>query len=212
MKNKRLCRLFIFTLSILILGACANMNKEQCQTADWQAIGYEDGNAGQRDSMFSQHRQECADHGVTANIDEYLRGHAEGSKKYCTKTNGFFLGMKGSSYNRNCPDELANEFLVGLSDGKQIYSAETQVRSAEQALEKVYSRIENFEEVISDQKELMISDGLARAERLEVRQQIQKLEASMFELIESIPAYEENVERSQDSYQQVKESFANYFD
>ncbi|MFT5541800.1 MAG: hypothetical protein ACI97K_001856 [Glaciecola sp.] len=203
--------LYLFALSTLLLGGCANMSKEQCETANWQAIGYEDGVAGQRDSQFSQHRQECADHGVTASIDDYLSGHKDGSQKYCTKTNGFFLGMKGKSYNRNCPDALAKSFLVGLADGKQIYSAERRMLSSEDALDNIYARIENFEEVINDKNDLMIADGLVRAERIEIRQQIQKLEVGMFELIESIPAYQNDYDQSLKNYQQVKQSFVNYF-
>jgi hypothetical protein len=203
--------LLVFGLSTLLLAGCANMNKEQCETANWQAIGYEDGVAGQRDSQFSQHRQECADHGVTANIDDYLRGHEVGSKKYCTKTNGFFLGTKGKNYNRNCPETLANGFLAGLADGKQIYLAERHMRSAEAALDKIYSRIENFEEVIGDKNELMIADGLVRAERIEIRQEIQELEVGMFDLIDLIPAYQDDLDRSLKNYEQVKQSFSNYF-
>lgn len=57
----------------------------------------------------------------------------------------------------------------------------------------------------------MIADGLVRAERIEIRQQIQELEVGMFELIESIPAYQNDYDQSLKNYQQVKQSFVNYF-
>ncbi len=201
----------IVTLNIIGISGCANMNQAQCETANWQAIGYEDGAAGARDSQFSQHRQECAKYGITANIEDYLHGHDKGSKKYCTQTNGFFLGMKGQNYNRNCPQDLAPVFLRGLTDGKQIYSAQRVIDSADETLERLYIRIENFEEVILDKNNLMIADGLVRAERLEIRQQIDSLEISMLELIELIPEYQDAHSRAIRNYESVKQSFANYF-
>jgi hypothetical protein len=187
------------------------MNQAECETANWRAIGYEDGVAGVRDSQFSQHRQECAEYGVTADITDYLLGHVEGSNKYCTQTNGFFLGMKGKNYNGNCPEALAPVFLNGLTDGKQIYSAQRTIDAADDAVERLYARIENFEEVILDKNNLMIADGLVRAERLEIRQQIESLEISMLELINLIPEYQDEQSRAIRNYDSVKRSLASYF-
>ena len=210
MHNKSILFSFM-ALSLAGLGGCANMNKAECETANWQAIGYEDGATGARDSQFSQHRQECASHGITANIDDYLAGHAEGAKKYCTQTNGFFLGVKGTNYNRNCPDDLAANFLSGLNDGKQVYQAKRSMDSAEDELQRTYARIENFEDVIADKTNLMIADGLVRAERLEIRQQIEELELNMLALIDQVPEYEDDHRRSIKNYEMVKARFANYF-
>ncbi|MFT6952584.1 MAG: hypothetical protein ACJAUL_003752 [Paraglaciecola sp.] len=201
----------MITLTIIGTSGCANMDQAECKTANWQAIGYEDGSVGARDSQFSQHRQECAEYGVTANIDDYLRGHGEGSKKYCTQINGFFLGMKGKNYNRNCPEALAPIFLNGLTDGKQVYSAQRVMDSTDDALERLYARIENIKEVIVDKNNLMIADGLVRAERLELRQQIESLEISMVELINLIPDYQDKHSRAIERYDKVKLSFTNYF-
>ena len=211
MRNKPYLFVSMLSLAAVGLSGCANMNQTQCETANWQAIGYEDGVAGVRDSQFSQHRQECAAHGITANIEEYLRGHNEGSQKYCTRTNGFFLGMKGQNYNRNCPEEVATPFLNGLNDGKQIYSAQRAMDAKDDALERLYLRIENFEELIADKNNLMIADGLLRSERLEIRQQIESLEIEMQALIELIPEYQEEQAQAILNYESVKQSFANYF-
>ncbi len=211
MKNKLYLMVSMLTLAVVGLSGCANMNQAQCETANWQAIGYEDGVAGARDSQFSQHRQECAAHGVTANIEDYLRGHNEGSQKYCTRSNGFFLGMKGQNYNRNCPEELVPLFLNGLNDGKQIYSAQRELDSKEDALERLYARIENFEETIAEKNNEMIADGLMRSERLEIRQQIESLEIEMVGLIELIPDYQEEQALAIRKYENVRQTFANYF-
>ena len=211
MRNKPYLLVSTLTLAVFGLSACANMNQAQCETANWQAIGYEDGVSGVRDSQFSQHRQECAAHGVTANIDDYLKGHNEGSQQYCTHSNGFFLGIKGKNYNRNCPEELVPLFLSGLNDGKQIYSAQRELDAKDDALERLFARIENFELTISDKKNEMIADGLLRSERLEIRQQIESLEIEMLGLIELIPKYQDEQAEAARQYERVQRTFANYF-
>jgi hypothetical protein len=211
MKTRKVLLFLMLTLTIMSISGCANMNQAECETANWRAIGYEDGVAGARDSQFSQHRQECAEHGVTADINDYLDGHAEGAKKYCTQTNGFFLGIKGQNYNGNCTEALAPAFLNGLTDGKRIYFAQRAMSSADDALERLYARIENFEEVLLDKNNLLIADGLVRAERLEIRQQIESLEINMVELIDLIPEYEDEQSRAIRNYDSVKQSLASYF-
>ncbi len=79
------------------------------------------------------------------------------------------------------------------------------------ALERLYIRIENIEEVILDKNNFMIADGLVRAERLEIRQQIESLEIAMLELIALIPEYQDEHARAIRNYEGVKQSFANYF-
>jgi hypothetical protein len=208
----KMYKLFVvLSAGMLVLSGCANMSQADCETADWNAIGYEDGVNGARDSMIGQHRKECSKHGVTPDLDEYLAGHAEGSKKYCTKTNGFFVGSKGSSYNRNCPDDLAQNFLIGWKDGKTLNTAQRALNSAEDGLDSLYIRIDNFDRVIADQNDLLIADGLVRAERLEIRQRIEDLEEGKYELIESIPSYEENYQAALNTYNNVKLQFADYF-
>ena len=211
MKSSHILSLLAMSTLMLLLAGCANMSQADCETADWEAIGYEDGVSGYRDSQIAQHRQECSKHGITPDLQRYLAGHNEGSKKYCTKTNGFFLGTKGNSYNRNCPDSLASGFLEGMADGKILYTSQRAVNSAEDALDSLYMRIENFEELIADKNDLMIADGLVRAERLELRQQIEELEYRMLELINSIPTYEENYDAAANTYENVKSQFKDYF-
>ncbi|MBF7074342.1 DUF2799 domain-containing protein [Glaciecola sp. MH2013] len=201
----------ITLMSLCLLSACANMNQADCETADWRAIGYEDGVSGARDSAIGQHRKDCSKHGISPNLEEYLAGHYAGAKKYCTQTNGFFVGSRGGSYNRNCADEFASQFLAGLQDGKTLHTAERALNSAEDALDGLYIRIENFDDVIADKNELMIADGLVRAERLELRQQIEELELGKLALIEAIPSYEDNYDSALSTYNSIKLQFADYF-
>ncbi|MFT5840801.1 MAG: hypothetical protein ACI9UT_003315, partial [Flavobacteriales bacterium] len=73
---------------ILLLSSCANMNESDCLTANWHLIGFEDGSFGENETHISQHRQECSKHGVTPDLSAYRQGHYEGSKRFCTLSNG----------------------------------------------------------------------------------------------------------------------------
>ena len=84
-----------FVSIILLLSNCANMNKSDCLTANWQLIGFEDGSLGKNESQISQHRKECSEHGVTPDLSAYRKGHFEGSKLFCTTNNGFTRGSQG---------------------------------------------------------------------------------------------------------------------
>ena len=51
--------------------SCATLNKDECLTADWYQIGYEDGAKGYPLSRIGKHRKACAKHGVTPDMPPY---------------------------------------------------------------------------------------------------------------------------------------------
>ncbi len=54
-----------FTLA----GCASGMDSAECVTADWRAIGYEDGSQGRGTGAFAARRKACADHGVTPKFE-----------------------------------------------------------------------------------------------------------------------------------------------
>ena len=83
------------TILLFALGGCAGMDREECRTADWRAIGYEDGVQGQSAAYFGTRRKACAEHGITADFDAYLAGRAAGLAHFCRPQNGYQLGVQG---------------------------------------------------------------------------------------------------------------------
>ena len=103
----------LLTLSVgLYISGCATLNKDECRTADWRAIGYEDGSRGYHPSRIGQHREACAEYGVRPDMDAYRSGHAEGVRVYCKPHTGYRLGLRGTSYNDICPADLEEHFLA----------------------------------------------------------------------------------------------------
>lgn len=186
------------------------MNESDCKTADWQLIGFEDGSYGRNPSHISQHRQECAEHGVTPDLRAYRQGHVEGSKNFCTKNNGFVQGRQGKNYNRNCPMQFEQAFLDGFADGQTLYASKKNLQLDTQNLENAYTKIDVIDRKIAKKTDLMIADGLNRQQRMAIRDEIEYHQYQLAELYNQLPELKFNFENSLQFYEQQSIAFANY--
>jgi hypothetical protein len=190
------------TVIILLLSNCANMNESDCLTADWQLIGFEDGSFGKNESHISQHRQECSEHGVTPDLSAYRQGHFEGSKRFCTQSNGFSEGKNGKGYKRNCPTELEAAFLTGFTDGQTLYGLKKVLQQHTNALENAYSQIKLLDKKMAKKSDLMLADGLDREQRIAIRDEIEYHQQQQGELYDYLPELQQEFEDSLQAYEQ----------
>lgn len=137
-------RLILAAVSLVALSACAGgLSKEECLTADWKAIGYEDGARGAHASAVGSHRQACAKKaGVTPNMAAYLEGREIGLAQYCTPSNGFRVGASGAAYNGVCFESGEAAFKAQYWNGAHLYKLRSVVRSAENALRAAHQDID----------------------------------------------------------------------
>jgi hypothetical protein len=105
----------------LLLGGCASMDKSQCVSANWTAIGMEDGAQGRPLARLGDHRRACAEHGVQPDAERYAAGRNEGLKSYCTYDQGYRTGRAGNAYNGVCPEPAARNFLAGYQHGREVH-------------------------------------------------------------------------------------------
>lgn len=106
--------LSIFFLSLLLSG-CAGLSQEECLTADWQIIGFEDGAAGRSASRIGDHRRACAKHGVSPDKTAYDTGYDEGIRQYCSLGRGSNAGAAGYSRLQVCPAD--SDYQRGYEEG-----------------------------------------------------------------------------------------------
>lgn len=198
------------TAIILLLSNCANMNESDCLNADWQLIGFEDGSFGKNESHISQHRKECAEHGVTPDLMDYRNGHFDGSKRFCTANNGFSRGRQGKDYSRSCPEQFEAEFLKGFSDGQTLYGLKKILNQRAADLEGAYKDIDWLEHVIAEKSELMIADGLKRDQRIMVRNEVAQHQQQQVELYNTLPELKQDFEHALQSYERGKDKFSYY--
>ncbi|UTA48525.1 DUF2799 domain-containing protein [Simiduia sp. 21SJ11W-1] len=93
------------------------MNKEECQLADWSAVGYKHGAQGQAATTFNQYQADCADHSIKADYAAFKRGHQQGLDDYCVYETGLNNGSAGNNYNGNCPSRRYPDFAEGYHEG-----------------------------------------------------------------------------------------------
>src|SRR5215510_6314044 len=75
---------FLPVLLVTLVAGCASMDRTQCTSANWYAIGLEDGARGQPLERLGAHRRACAEHAVAPDAERYVAGRNDGLKSFCT--------------------------------------------------------------------------------------------------------------------------------
>ena len=122
-------------IAAMLAGGCATgMGKDECSTADWRLIGYEDGLRGFPSERIGAHRVACARHQVTPDLAAWMEGRERGLVEYCQPRNGYRVGLNGGSYANVCPAAAEAGFVDGLQWGRQIHVARADLRGTQAQL------------------------------------------------------------------------------
>ena len=108
-------------VAMFLVAGCASMDRNECLSANWYAIGLEDGARGQPVERLGAHRRACAEHHVTPDAERYVAGRNEGLKSFCTYERGFSHGRSGQAYAGGCPPDTARNFQAGYELGRELY-------------------------------------------------------------------------------------------
>jgi hypothetical protein len=185
------------------------MGEAECQTADWRAIGYEDGAQGYSAESFGGRRKACAEHGVTAKFDGYLAGHAEGLARFCRPQNGYQLGTRGYRYTGICPVHLEGAFLAAHADGYGLYERRAAVNRIGKRLSYSKRRASEIEYLVVEKTTLMLSPTLLGPERALIAVELKQLVEEKTEIERSIPQLEVDHAEAQRDYEAYRNSIAN---
>jgi hypothetical protein len=158
----------IFMVSILVLSGCATLNEEECLTADWYQIGYEDGARGYPDTRIASHREACAKHGIAPQFRDYQDGHDEGVLSFCTQRNGFVQGQKGYQYSGICPPSVERDFLDAYQAGREIYTVRSAISGLEGEQRRNENKIEQLQKSLIDAEALMFAATTPEEERRDI--------------------------------------------
>ena len=67
----------------VLCSSCATLDKGECQTADWNQIGFADGAKGMlADNRLEQHGSACDKHNIVPDEPLYRAGHSNGVLEY----------------------------------------------------------------------------------------------------------------------------------
>lgn len=169
----------ILVIAALVLSGCATLNKDECLTADWYQIGYEDGARGYADTRIASHREACAKHGISPDFRSYQDGHEEGIIRFCTSSNGFAQGKRGYQYSGICPPSLEGDFLDGYEAGRQIYSVTSAVNDIRSEQRGNEDQIEAMRADITNKTNLMLSNETSIEERYRLNSEISQMQQDL---------------------------------
>ena len=123
---------FYYPAALLaFLGACASLTPEQCQNADWRAIGYNDGVRGKLESYITRHFDACSKVGITPDVAAWQAGRAQGLPLYCTPSNAYSVGRGGNELSPVCPASQQRSLFQSWDWGHEYYLITGQISDLE---------------------------------------------------------------------------------
>ncbi|MBC7918260.1 MAG: DUF2799 domain-containing protein [Rhodoferax sp.] len=130
--------------AMVLLAGCESMSKQECQVADWQRVGFNDGASGQSERRLAAYTEDCGEAGVKPDAEAYRRGWDSGILRFCTAANGWREGVQGhSGKNAVCQAQPGYEtFTRYLEAGMQVYRTQEQMRQNDYEINRLQKRLE----------------------------------------------------------------------
>lgn len=184
-------RLALLLLPVLFSAGCASMSKSECLTADWRAVGYEDGARGAPVGAISSRREACAKKaGVAPDMDAWLAGRQEGLAQFCRPQNGFNIGARGEAYHGVCEGAEGEHFLAEYRSGYLLFEMQRDAQHASVALSNAQSELWNVRRRIAAVETALLSPTTRHPDRVDYLLELKELMAMRAEL-EGAVAHEE---------------------
>jgi len=188
-------QILILTFITLFLSACATLNKDECKTANWRVIGYEDGSTGQPASLIGAHRSACAEYGIKPDLDAYNNGRAEGLHQFCIPATGYKKGLSGNSYNGVCAGYKEAQFLSAYNAGKELYNEMSVLRAMEHDFSRQHERQSDLQAELKEKEYLVISGKLSKAKALILLNETKEIAIELGSLTETMHALEGQINK-----------------
>lgn len=128
-------------VGLAFLAGCATLSKSQCQTGDWQQIGFGDGASGAASSRFADHQEACSEHGITVDRAQYMQGYNRGLQQYCTPSKAAEVGLAGRSYQNVCQGEEGIAFQRVYIAAKEVYEVDREIKSIQNEIEQITQKL-----------------------------------------------------------------------
>ena len=170
------------------LSGCATMSPEECLQANWEEVGYHDAVEGYPVSRSAEHREACADTGVSIDFELYRNGHALGLPYYCTRETGFETADHGGDFATQCRRETFPDYLVGYSEGLDVFALKTEMREIEIQIVEKFDQAEALLVQIGQLRTARDNPKLSKDARREARHQLSQLESLYSTLNQDIEA------------------------
>jgi len=175
-------RIQIVMMVFVFVSGCASLSKEECQVADWEMIGYEDGSRGHATTRMASHRKACAEHGVRPDMAAYQAGHAKGVRNFCQPAGGYQLGKSGRRYNGVCPSDLEKPFLAAYKQGQAEHKISSDIRKKQRDVKSKEKELETITGQLAQKEAQIINGGGTPGDRALLMTETKKLNQRQGEL------------------------------
>ena len=159
-------------LCFVTLTACSQLSEEECLYMSWHARGVMDGAEGSPAGKVNEYQSMCAKYSVQVDRVTYEEGRQQGAKRYCTRANGFSVGMDGDRYQNSCPDSVERDFLSGYQPGRLMWTAVNNVQVAQSIVRSSTQKIQNIERQIDRLYVDLEDTSLTDKQQSEIRNEI----------------------------------------
>jgi hypothetical protein len=198
MKNSVYFPLVGLILVGLAVSGCATLDKNECQNADWESIGYEDGARGYAASRIGNHRSACAKHGISPDLALYTKGRDKGLGQFCRANIGYRTGASGRTYHNVCPARTEPEFLAGYQYGQHVYKTNYRIRSLKSDIRKQEKLLDETIVQLNDAESELIRTGVSRARRAYLLDEVKLLTRKKRDHEEAIADAYHHLDRASD--------------
>jgi len=164
------------------------MSPEECLQANWEEVGYSDAVEGYPVSRSSEHREACADTGVSVDFELYRNGHALGLPYYCTRETGFEAADHGGDFASQCRRDTFPDYVVGYSEGLDVFALKTEMREFEIQIDEKSDQAEALLAQIDQLRTARDNPELSKDARRDARYQLTQLESLYSTLNQDIEA------------------------
>ncbi len=110
-----------------LLAGCASLDRAECVSGDWRAIGLADGAEGYGPERLDEHRAACAGYDVMPDAAEWEAGRQVGLASYCTPANVYRVGARGAALSDQCPAEDMPALQEAWNQGSLRFAIENEI-------------------------------------------------------------------------------------
>lgn len=193
-----------FVFICLVLTACSGLSKEQCQTADWEALGFEDGLVGKGLEQMADYRQNCTEYGVQMDAERYQFGRNIGLEEFCQPASAYQAGRKGYVYKGVCPAVLEEAFAGPYEEGRTVYLAERELQRAKSDYSNAESRLGRVERDIRNRESVLLNDKTSSDERRHVYNELEDLKREAYRLKDALRNLDRDIYHAKRELEEVQ--------
>lgn len=199
--------LLIVVFLPIFITSCATLNKDECRTANWKLIGYEDGSKGYTAARIGEHRKACAEYGVSPNLDLYNKGRAEGLHKYCIPVNGYNLGQRGAVYQGICAGYNEQGFVAAYKHGTQLRAENSRLHQMQRILDQKQKDLDHIITAIKNKEQQIVAGELTTAQTVLALVEVKELAVKQGILIKETHDLQAAVKEQAYTIAQMKQQY-----